>query len=402
MKFSYKSITQEGERKEGVRESENKFTLARELRAEGETLLLAEKTKCSFDTNINFSFFSGVKMEEKIAFARSLSTMLDAGLSISRALSVIDRQIKNNSLKKIVSSINNDIKKGKTFSVSLNSYKKIFPPFFVSMVASGEESGKLSESLAVVASQMEKTYLLQKKIKGALIYPGIIITAMLGIGIFMLVYIVPTLTNTFKELGVDLPASTQFIISASDFFQANMILIGLSLIAFLVLLTALLKTSAGKRGVDFFSLHMPIVAPIVKEINSARTARTLSSLLSAGVSVVDALSITETVVQNSYYTEVFEKAKKNIEVGSPMSEVFTDASNLYPAFVGEMIAVGEETGEMSATLLKVALFYESEVEQKTKDMSTVVEPFLMLFVGVAVGFFAISMISPIYSIADKM
>ena len=402
MKFSYKSITQEGERKEGVRESENKFTLARELRAEGETLLLAEKTKCSFGVNVNLSFFSGVKTEEKIAFARSLSTMLDAGLSISRALSVIDRQIKNNSLKKIVSSINNDIKKGKTFSISLNSYKKVFPPFFISMVASGEESGKLSESLAGVASQMEKTYLLQKKIKGALIYPGIIITAMFGIGIFMLVYIVPTLTNTFKELGVDLPASTQFIISASDFFQANMILIVVSLAAFLVVLTASLKTSAGKRSIDFFALHMPIIAPIVKEVNSARTARTLSSLLSAGVSVVEALTITENVVQNSYYKEVFEKAKKNIEVGSSMSEVFTDASNLYPAFVGEMIAVGEETGEMSATLLKVALFYESEVEQKTKDMSTVIEPFLMLFVGIAVGFFAISMISPIYSIADKM
>ena len=181
-----------------------------------------------------------------------------------------------------------------------------------------------------------------------------------------------------------------------------MVLIGISLAAFLVFLTASLKTSAGKRGTDFFALHMPIISPIVKEINSARTARTLSSLLSTGVSVVEALTITENVVQNSYYKEVFEKAKKNIEIGSPMSEVFTDASDLYPAFVGEMIAVGEETGEMSATLLKVALFYESEVEQKTKDMSTVIEPFLMLFVGVAVGFFAISMISPIYSIADKM
>ena len=153
---------------------------------------------------------------------------------------------------------------------------------------------------------------------------------------------------------------------------------------------------------DFVLLHIPVISPLVKETNSARTTRTLSSLLSAGVSVVEAINITKDVIQNSYYKEVLEQAKHNIETGSPIAEVFAQAEHLYPVFVGEMIAVGEETGDLGSTLLKVAIFYETEVEQKTKDMSTIVEPVLMLIVGVAVGFFAISMISPIYSVVDKI
>jgi type IV pilus assembly protein PilC len=402
MKFFYTSITSSGERKSGTREASDKFQLANDLKNEGETVLSATAGNKSEFLSLNFSLFNRIKNHEKIIFARNLASMLEAGLAVSRALSVIERQTKNLGLKKIVISINDDIKKGKSLSNAMKTFPAVFPPMFVSMVMSGEESGKLGDALNVVASQMEKTYLLQKKIKGAMMYPSVIIVAMLGIAVFMLMYIVPTLTKTFKEIGTELPSSTKFIIWLSDTFQAHMILVLISVVATIVLLVVAAKTKGGKRMFDYAFLHFPVVSELVKEANSARTTRTLSSLLTSGVSVVEALDITKDVLQNSYYKTVIEKAKHNIEIGAPMSEVFANASNLYPVFVGEMISVGEETGDLGGTLLKVAVFYEEEVEQKTKDMSTIIEPFLMLFVGAAVGFFAISMISPIYSVVDKI
>ena len=402
MKFFYTSISGSGERKSGTREASDKFQLANDLKAEGEIVLSVKETKKTEFLSLNFSLFNRVKNHDKIIFARNLASMLDAGLALSRSLSVIERQTKNAGLKNIVIAINDDIKKGKSFSASLKTFPDVFPPMFVSMVMSGEESGKLAEALNIVASQMEKTYLLQKKIKGALMYPSVIVVAMLGIAVFMLIYIVPTLTKTFKEIGTELPSSTKFIIWLSDTFQAHMILVLISIFSTIVLLVLAGKTKAGKRMFDYVFLHIPVISELVKQSNSAKTTRTLSSLLTSGVSVVEALNITKDVLQNSYYKTVIEKAKHNIEIGSSMSEVFAGAENLYPVFVGEMIAVGEETGDLGGTLLRVAVFYEEEVEQKTKDMSTIIEPFLMLFVGMAVGFFAISMISPIYSVVDKI
>jgi type IV pilus assembly protein PilC len=402
MKFLYTSINGTGERKSGTREASDKFQLANDLKVEGEIVLSAREVEKSKFLSLNFSLFDRIKNHDKIIFARNLASMLEAGLAISRALSVIERQTKNVGLKKIVVSINDSIKKGTSLSNALKNFPNVFSPMFVSMVMSGEESGKLGDALNIVASQMEKSYLLQKKIKGALMYPSVIIVAMLGIGIFMLVYIVPTLTKTFKEIGTELPASTRFIIWLSDTFQSHMILVLISVFSFILLIVITNRTKVGKRIFDFIFIHIPVISELVKESNSARTTRTLSSLLTSGVSMVEALNITKDVLQNSYYKEVIEKARHNIEIGAPMSEVFARAENLYPVFVGEMVAVGEETGDLGGTLLKVAVFYEDEVEQKTKDMSTIIEPFLMLFVGVAVGFFAISMISPIYSVVDKI
>lgn len=402
MKFFYTSITSSGERKSGTHEASDKFQLANDLKADGETILTVSEIKKNDFLSLNFSLFNRIKNHDKIIFARNLASMLEAGLAVSRALSVIERQTKNVGLKKIVVSINDDIKKGKSLSLAMKAFPEVFPPMFISMVMSGEESGKLGDALNVVASQMEKSYELQKKIKGAMMYPSVILVAMFGIAIFMLVYIVPTLTKTFKEIGTELPASTQFIIWMSETFQAHIVLTIISIFGLAVFLWVSARTKGGKRMFDYVFLHLPVISELVKESNSAKTTRTLSSLLTSGVSVVESLDITKNVLQNSYYKTVIEKAKQNIEIGAPMSQVFAEASNLYPAFVGEMISVGEETGDLGGTLLKVAIFYETEVDQKTKDMSTIIEPFLMLFIGAAVGFFAISMISPIYSVVDKI
>lgn len=270
------------------------------------------------------------------------------------------------------------------------------------MVRAGEESGKLSESLRVVATQMDQSNRLKKKIRGALMYPSIVLIAMVVIGILMLIYVVPTLTQTFNELGGDLPATTQAVIALSDFLAASPLL---SLLILLVIGSGIvmgLRTKQGKRGFDYVMLHLPVISGLVKETNSARTTRTLSSLLSSGVDVVRSIAITRDVIQNSFYAAVLSEAEAKVVEGGSLSEIFQKYPNLYPPLVSEMFAVGEETGRLSSLLRETAEFYEDSVQQQTKDLSTIIEPFLMLIIGAAVGFFAISMIAPIYSLSSAI
>jgi type IV pilus assembly protein PilC len=225
---------------------------------------------------------------------------------------------------------------------------------------------------------------------------------MIIIGVLMLIYVVPTLTATFTDLKVPLPATTRFIIFISDTLKNHtLIIVALVAILFALSYTAA-KTRQGKRFFDFLVLHLPIIGTLVRETNSARTARTLSSLLISGVEVVNAIDITKDVLQNSYYKEVLSRSAAVIQKGEPLSGVFIASEKFYPPFVGEMISVGEETGKLSEMLYRVAVYYEADVEQKTKDMSTIIEPFLMVIIGAAVGFFAISMISPTYSLVGSI
>jgi type IV pilus assembly protein PilC len=382
------------------KESADKFTLFHDLKQEGVTVLSAEEKKISKGINVDwmFAFMRGVKMQDKILFARNLGAMIDAGLSMSRALAILERQNKSIKLKDILSSLSEGVKKGDTLSSSMKKFPDVFSDLFVAMVAAGEESGKLADTLKEVSGQMEKTYSLQRKVKGALIYPGVIISAMVLIGILMMIFVIPSMTKTFKDMGVKLPLMTRVIVAASDFMSAHYILVFAGLIGTVFAVMSWLKTPSGKRTMDSFVLHIPIITPLVKETNAARTARTLSSLLASGVPITEAIGITKEVMQNSHYKKVLEDAGIAIQKGEPLSKVFLAANHLYPDFVGEMMAVGEETGKVSDMFMKVATFYEEEVDQKTKDMSTIIEPFLMVFIGASVGFFAIAMISPTYSL----
>lgn len=404
IQFEYKAINKNGEVKSGFKNATDEFALRRDLKSESLSLIHAEPVNKKNPKFIISKILriGRVSTHEKIIFSRNLATMIDAGLALSRSLTIIEKQITNPKFKRVVYELNEKIKKGSSLSEALKKYPEVFSTLMVSMVGSGEESGNLVDSLNVVSEQMEKQYTLNKKIQGAMVYPGVIMTVMVAIGIFMLLYIVPTLTKTFTELAIELPASTQFIINLSDFIKSNAI-ISLGIIFGMIILLYLIgKSTSGKRLFDTILLHFPMISEMVKEINSARTARTLASLITAGVPFVRALQIVKDVVQNSYYKEVIAKAEKNIQVGLPISKVFGENTDLYPIFVAEMIAVGEETGELGPMLLKVAAFYEEEVDQKTKNLSTIVEPLMMVIVGAIVGFFAISMISPMYSLVDKI
>lgn len=403
MQFKY--VAKKGEEAiEGTVDVEDRFAVYAEVRKLGATVVSIEEAGggafgFDFDMDSINEKLSRVKMQDKIIFARNLSAMLTAGLSVTRAFDVIVRQSKNPKLKKVVKSVKDDIAQGAELNEAMEKQPDAFPPLMVAMVRAGEESGKLSESLKIVADQMERVYLLQKKIKGAMIYPMIIIAALLGVGILMMIYIVPTLTATFEELGVDLPASTQVVIAISKFLtNYTVAAIGL-IIASIAGFIYALRTETGRKIWNTVLLYIPMIKTVTKEANAARATRTLSSLLSSGVGVVHAFEITEEVVQNHHFTRVLAEARTRVQKGTLMSEVFAENEHLYPPLVGELIAVGEETGKLSDMLEEVAKFYEGEVEQKTKNMSTFIEPFLMLVVGGAVGFFAVSMITPIYSVS---
>ncbi|MEQ1561271.1 MAG: type II secretion system F family protein [Nitrospira sp.] len=401
--FHYKTLDTEGKIIEGTLEAKDKFALYHTIKKDGATVISAEEvgsgSKLSF-SNITI-FGGGVKAHDKITFAKNLSKMLDAGLPITRCLSIMQRQAKGE-FKKVLVGLEESLSKGDTFSDAMKKYPKVFSTLFISMVKAGEESGNLSMALQSVGMQMEKTYLLNKKIKGAMMYPAVIFSLMIVIGVLMMVYMVPTLTATFVGLGVKLPLSTRMIIAVSDFLKSYFILVIIGTILTVVGIVLGLRTKKGRRFSDTVVLRLPVINEIVKQVNSARTARTLSSLISSGVDIVLAIGVTKDVLQNSYYKKVLDDAQVAIQKGDQISAIFTKNVWLYPLFVGEMVSVGEETGKIGEMLMSVATFYEDEVDQKTKDMSSIIEPVLMIFIGAAVGFFAISMLGPTYSLADAI
>ena len=402
MKFSYKAKAATGEIVTGVLTAEDKTHALQSMQADGKYPILVTEIKERSWGSIAIPFLQRVKLSEKIVFTKNLAGMLKAGLSLYRALQVLEKQTANLYFKSIIGGLIETIDRGGTLSDGLAKSPSVFSSLFVAMVKAGEESGGLPKALSEVGLQLEKNYALTKKIKSALTYPTIIIGAIILIGILMFIYVIPTLTKTFKELGTELPTSTKIIIYISDIVSSHTALLLGGLVFIIVGMWLMTKLERTKRFIDFLVLHLPIMGTITKEMNSARTARTLSSLLASGVDISRSITITKEVVQNHYYKEVLDKVLAVVQKGEPVSGVFQSEAKLYPVMVGEMMEVGEETGKLGDMLLEIALFYEGEVENKTKDLSTVIEPLLMLFIGGAVGFFAISMLTPMYSVMDAV
>ncbi|MDD5032950.1 MAG: type II secretion system F family protein [Candidatus Pacebacteria bacterium] len=395
-KFTAKNLN--GSSLNGAREAEDKFDLGRKLKAEGYMLVECSEEKTGRKAASFFSgILGGVPLEEKMIFTRNLAVMISAGLPLARALKVLTKQAKSKKFKDALSDISDMLSKGKPLHESLDKYPKIFSHLYVAMVKAGERSGKIDGALKLVAQQLENDFILKRKVRGAMIYPAILVCAMVAIGILMLIYVVPTLVSTFDELGVDLPASTQVIVWLSNSLISNSFVILVFAVILFLAAVWLLRMPAVKKGIDFSFLYLPIISPLVRKINSARFARTLSSLISSGVDILEAFDMTAGVTQNFYYKKIIASAKQEIQKGSSISAPFKQADNVFPPLIGEMISVGEETGKLSEMLLQIAEFYEGEVSEATKDLATVIEPVLMVIIGAVVGFFAISMIKPMYS-----
>ena len=403
-KYTYKgTILATGAEIDGVAEATDKFALAKNMKAEGKLLLTAsEVTASGFNMDRINAFLTRVDLREKIVFARNLATMLEAGLPVSRALQIFLKQTQNPKFRIVLQSLVEDINKGVTVSDAMAKFKDIFPDVFVSMVRAGEESGGLVDALNVVGSQMEKTYTLKKKVRGAMIYPLVVLSVMIIVGILMMIYVVPGLKSTFLEMNVELPATTKVVIGISDFIREDFLLAILGAGILVVGFIMFQRSIVGARLLNLFALRVPIFGKLVREYNAAIVTRTLSSLITAGVDIVHALEITKDVSANMFYKETLELAKEGVQKGVPLSQVFIEHPNIYPVMVGDMMEVGEETGQLSSMLKKIAVFYEEEVDNATADMSKLIEPLLMVVIAAFVGLFAISMITPMYSLMDSI
>jgi type IV pilus assembly protein PilC len=351
---------------------------------------------------ISLPFLGKVGVKEKMFFTRNLRVMVASGISLPRALRILAEQTKSAKLKKALMDIAESITKGESFSAGLSRHEDIFPEVFQNMIKVGEEAGTLEEVLRVLADQLEKEHELRSKVAGAMIYPAVIIAAMVGIGILMLVLVVPKLAETFEELGVELPPTTKAVIFLGTFLAERWYVVLAIIIVFLILMRVFLRSSMGKRFSASLVLRLPVISGIVRKTNSAVTARTLSSLITTGVPIVRSLEILSRALGNVYFREAIALAAEKVRKGQKIAEVLKPYGHLYPSLVLEMMAIGEETGETSGILEKLADFYEEEVASATKNLSAVIEPLLMLFIGAVVGFFAVSMIQPMYAMLQAI
>jgi type IV pilus assembly protein PilC len=396
-KYFYTAKSLKGEEKRGILEAKDISQLSQKLRSNG-FLLIKAKAEGIKTEGINVSLpFSGVSLTDKMFFVRNLRVMTSAGLALPKAIGSLAEQTKNQKFKTALINIQEEITKGRSLSDSLNDHPNIFSELFQSMVKVGEESGTLDKVLETLNLQMEKEHSLKSKIKGAMVYPAVIICAMMAVGFLMLVTVIPTLADTFKELGVELPATTQAVIALADFLVTKWYL---ALIIIFLLITAfslLIKNEEVKKTIDKISLKIPVISQLIRNSNAAYMLRTLSSLIEAGTALPRALEITSGILGNFYFKEAMLEGAKQVRKGEKLSDVLQPYKDIYPIIIIQMISVGEETGETSVILAKLADFFEEEVSNTAKNLTSVIEPFLMLIIGAVIGFFAVSMIQPMYT-----
>lgn len=406
--FTYSAAKQDGTITEGEREAENEKALAIALKQEDMLLLRAQnksQAQATFSVGNIMEFLNRmlpISLTERMFFSRNLGVMIKAGLPLTRALEASVEESTSIKFKKIIIAVLGDVIKGKTFADALRPHPKAFNELYINMIEVGETSGQLALVLRLLANQMKKDHDLRSRVKGAMMYPAIIITALFGIGALMMVYVVPTLAGTLKDLNTELPFSTRMIIATSDFLQHYAIVAVAGLIIFVFLAWRILKSKQGKMIFDRIILKMPIFGGLVQKFNMARFSRTLAYLITSGVPIVRALEITAKVLGNTKYRAAVQHVSEEIQKGKQINEILYNYPDIFHPMVVQMMKVGEETGNIANMLLRLALFFEEDVNNTTKNLSTIIEPILMLIIGSAVGFFAISILQPIYGGLNKI
>ncbi len=399
--YLYTAKSLKGEEKKGSMEASDLQDLSQKLRQQKFILIRAKQEDEKKTSGISLPF-GKVPLAEKMFFVKNLRVMTVAGLPLPRAIGSLAEQTKSEKFRKALLNIREEISKGRTLSSALGDYPGIFSELFQSMVKVGEESGTLDKVLESLSLQLEKEHELKSKVIGALIYPSVIVVAMLGVGTLMLVTVIPRLAATFIELGIELPATTKIVIGLADFLINRWYLALIGIFLTIMFFSQAVKNENFKKNLDMLFLKIPVMSGIVRSTNSASMLRTLSSLISAGTSLPRALEITAGVLGNFHFKESMIVASEKVRRGEKLSEVIEKYKGVYPTTVIQMITVGEETGETSTILSKLADFFEEEVSDTTKNLTSVIEPVLMLIIGAAIGFFAVSMIQPMYTMLGSI
>lgn len=344
-----------------------------------------------------FSFSFGVSVSEKILMTRNLSVMVATGLSLVNSLEILSEQSKNKKLKKALNEIKERVNKGETLSSAIAHFPGIFSEFFLSMVKVGEEAGTLEEVLKILSLQLEKEHKLKSELQGAMIYPCIVLSLMLAVGIIIAIVVLPRLDSFFKSMNAKVPFYTRLLIDFGQFSTKNWPVLIIVPIVFVILIAMALRTKKGKWLLDTIFLKIPLISSLVKKSNCAILIRSLSSLLNSGVPVLRSLEVVHGTVGNFYFKKAISEALEKIKKGDRLSDSFIPYKNIFPFGAIEMLQVGEETGKTSVVLKTLADFYEEELIAATAKLSAAIEPVLLIILGVAVGFFAFSIIEPMYS-----
>lgn len=360
-----------------------------------------------FENKLNdwLAKLSRIPFIQKIFFVDHLRTMIHASLSLMEALEILQKEMGNRKFKKIIEQIKIEVEKGRPLSEVLNEFPKVFPTIYVKMVASGEMSGKLDESLEQIVVQMKKSQALTSSIRGAMIYPAVIILAIVAVGIFMVTSVLPKMMDLFKEFDAELPLATRILIKITNFFSHPLYIVllfgGIAAVIF-IFITLLKRVPAFRRFIHIVNLHLPIVGPVIKQINLARFSLTLSSLLKSTVPIIDAMDITADTCSNVLYQNALHRTAAEIKTGRPISELLSEYDKLFPPMVTEMVMVGERSGEVDRLLNELAIFYSEEVDKTMKNFATIIEPVIIIIMGLAVAGVAVAIIMPMYTLVQSV
>lgn len=361
-------------------------------------------TLSAFEQKLNIWFekiFSHISFVEKMLFVFHLQIMIKAGLSIVAALHILSEETENKKLKKIIFQIKNEVEKGRQLSDVLAQFPDVFPEIYVSMIAAGETAGKMEESLSQVYNQMKKSHDLISHVRGAMVYPAVVMIAIIGIAIEMVVFVLPKILVMFQDFNAELPLPTRILIKTVGFTQNY----GIHLLIGLILLVAfgifLYKKPALKIKVHAASLKLPIFGEIIKKINLASFTLTLSSLLDSTIPIIEAVKITASVQTNLIYRASLIKVAENLKTGTTLSQNLAPFYKIFPPMVTEMVMVGEEAGKMNDMLKELSQYYANEVDSTMKNFSTIIEPVIIIIMGLMVAAIAVSVIMPMYSLAQN-
>jgi type IV pilus assembly protein PilC len=407
-KYAYKALNKEGKEIFGIVQAESQALAINDVRSLGLYPTHVREAKKSDERRarkdkggISELYFGGVKNKELVVMTRQLATLIDAGLPLLRSLNVLVAQLKPCKLRDILREISTDIQSGTTFSEGLAKHPKQFDRLYVNMVRAGEIGGMLETVLNRIAMFMERREALRRRVKGAMIYPVAVIVIATSIVAFLLVKVVPVFADIFKEFGGTLPWPTQFLIQCGDFMVYHwwMLLAGLSW--FVIACKYFFRIHAVKRIMDRVFLKIPLIGDLVTKVAVARFARTLGTLITSGVPILQALKITKETISNEIIQDAVDKVHDSIKEGDTIAAPL-DQTKVFPAMVVNMIDVGEETGSLDAMLLKVADIYDAEVETAVEGMLQLMEPAIIILLGGVIGFIVISLYLPIFTLGDQI
>jgi type IV pilus assembly protein PilC len=396
--FVWEATTRKGEVKKGEIDVADENALRGMLRRQGFKSITVKKKPKELSEYLPF-LAGGVKEKEIVVFSRIFSTMINAGLPLIQCLELLAQQEQNKAFKKIITTIKEDIEGGSTLCDALKKYPKVFDELFVNLVAAGESGGILDVILNRLSGYIEKAAKLKSKVKGAMTYPASVLVISVGVVALLLLKVIPVFQKMFEGMGGTLPAPTQFLVNASQFMQNYFIYMIIGVVAVGFAFNRYYNTEKGRWTIDALVLKSPVFGPLLKKVAVAKFTRTLSTMMTSGVPILEGLNIVSKTAGNKIIENAIQKTRQSISEGRTIAEPLAE-TDIFPSMVVQMIAVGEATGALDAMLAKIADFYDDEVDAAVEAMTALLEPFMMVFLGGVVGGMIIAMYLPIFKMAS--